>query len=65
MRKDKAEYQSKVTLDNGLVRGRVPSPLLQGLSAKRGDRLTFRRVDLETVTMSLTRAKKKPRKKRR
>ncbi len=65
MRKDKDEYQSKVTRDSGLVRGRVPSPLLQGMNARAGDRLTFRRVDEQSVTMSLTRPRKKPSKKRR
>ena len=65
MRKDKDEYQSKVTLDNGLVRGRVPSPVLQAMNARQGDRLTFRRVDSQSVTMSLERPKKKPSKKHR
>jgi hypothetical protein len=65
MRKDKDKYQSTITLDSNLVRGRVPSPLLQGMNAKPGDRLTFLRVDSKTVSMRLSRAKKKPNKKRR
>ena len=65
MKKDKEEYHSKVTLDSKLVRGRVPSPVLQAMNAKQGDRLTFRRVDSESVTMSLSRSGKKSNKKRR
>jgi hypothetical protein len=65
MRKDKDENQSKITFDSGLVRGRVPSPLLQGMNARAGDRLTFRRVDSKSITMSLARPRKKPGKKRR
>ncbi len=65
MRKDKDEYQSKVTRDSGLVRGRVPSPRLQGMNARAGDRLTFRRVDEKSVTMRLSRSGKKQSKKRR
>jgi hypothetical protein len=65
MRKDKDQYQSTITLDSNLVCGRVPSPLLQGMNARPGDRLTFHRVDSTSATMRLSRAKKKPSKKRR
>ena len=58
--KRREEYRSKVTDDNGLVRGRVPCPLLTDMGARAGDYLTFR-LDEESnkVVMSLSRLRKK------
>jgi bifunctional DNA-binding transcriptional regulator/antitoxin component of YhaV-PrlF toxin-antitoxin module len=59
------EYQSKVTEDTGLARGRVPSPLLKDMGARPGDRLIFRVDESGQVTVRLSRPGKKPGKKRR
>ncbi len=59
------EYQSKVTQDTGLARGRVPAPLLKDMGARPGDRLIFRVDESGKVAVSLARVRKKPAKKRR
>jgi bifunctional DNA-binding transcriptional regulator/antitoxin component of YhaV-PrlF toxin-antitoxin module len=63
--KKRDEYQSKVTEDMGLTRGRVPAPLLSHIGARPGDRLIFRVDESGKVAVSLARLKKKPTKKRR
>lgn len=63
--KKRDEYQSKVTSDTGLARGRVPAPLLKDMGARPGDRLIFRVDESGQVAMSLARLTKKPAKKRR
>ena len=57
------EYQSKVTKDTGLARGRVPAPLLKDMGARPGDRLIFRVDESGKAVMSLARASRKPAKK--
>jgi hypothetical protein len=56
------EYQSKVTNDMGLTRGRVPCPLLKDMGARPGDRLVFRVDDSGKAEMRLLRVRKKPNK---
>lgn len=63
--KKREEYQSKVTEDTGLTRGRVPAPLLKHIGARPGDLLIFRVDESGKVAVSLARLKKKPAKKRR
>jgi hypothetical protein len=58
--KKRDEYQSKVTEDTGLARGRVPAPLLNHIGAKPGDHLIFRVDESGRVAMSLAPARKKP-----
>ena len=57
--KRREEYRARVTDDNGLVRGRVPCPLLTDMGARPGDYLTFRLDESNTVVMSLSRLRKK------
>lgn len=57
--KRREEYTAKVTDDNGLVRGRVPCPLLTDMGARPGDYLTFRLDESNKVAMSLSRPRKK------
>ena len=57
--KKREEYRAKVTSDNGLVRGRVPCPLLHDMDARPGDYLIFRQDDLGKVVMELSRLRKK------
>jgi hypothetical protein len=51
------EYQAKVTNDTGILRGKIPSPLVRELGARAGDYITFRRDDTGRVTVSLSRAR--------
>jgi hypothetical protein len=43
------EYQAKISKDNGMVRAKVPSPLLRDLGAKPGNYLVFRKTDSGVV----------------
>jgi hypothetical protein len=63
--KRREEYRAKVTNDTGLIRGRVPCPLLQVIGARPGDYIIFRPDDSGKVVMRLSRAKKKSGGKRR
>ncbi len=57
--KRREEYRARVTDDKGLVRGRVPCPLLTDMGARPGDYLTFRLDESNKVVMSLSRLRKK------
>ena len=47
------EYRAKVTDDGGLLRGRVPCPLLRDIRARPGDQIVFRLDDSNKVVMRL------------
>jgi hypothetical protein len=51
------EYQAKVTNDAGILRGKIPSPLVRELGARAGDYIVFRRDDAGRVHVSLSRAR--------
>lgn len=51
------EYQAKVTNDAGILRGKIPSPLVRELGARAGDYIVFRRDDSGRVTISLSRTR--------
>ncbi len=50
------EYQAKVTDDAGILRGKIPSPLVRDLGARAGDYIVFRRDDAGRVQVSVARA---------
>jgi hypothetical protein len=54
--KKRDQYQAKVTVDTGMARGRVPTPLLKLMGARPGDYLTFRLVSTGEVIMRLLRS---------
>jgi hypothetical protein len=58
MRK-RGEYQSKISTDMGLIRGRVSSTLLQAMNARPGNYLIFRLIDSNKAVMQIARARKK------
>jgi hypothetical protein len=39
------QYQAKVSKDNGIVRAKVPSPLLRDMGAKPGNYVVFKKTD--------------------
>ena len=59
MRKDKSEYQAKVTVDTGMARARVPTPLLSRMGARPGNYIIFRLVSTGEAIMRLSRSAKK------
>ena len=56
-RKEATEYQARITNDAGIVRGKIPSPLVREMGSRPGDIMIFRTDDSGTVTMSLSRGK--------
>lgn len=56
-RRESNEYQAKVTNDAGILRGKIPSPLVRELGARAGDYIVFRRDNAGRVTVSLSRAR--------
>ena len=57
MVRDATEYQARVTNDAGILRGKIPSPLVRELGAKAGDYIVFKRNSAGIVTVSLSRTK--------
>jgi len=51
------EYQAKVTSDDGMIRAKVPSPLLRDMKAKPGGYLTFRLGTSGEAIMKVSKAK--------
>lgn len=56
-RRETNEYQARVTDDAGILRGKIPSPLVRELGARAGDYIVFRRDDAGRVTVSLARTR--------
>ena len=54
-RRESNEYQARVTDDAGILRGKIPSPLVRELGARAGDYIVFRRDNAGRVTVSLAR----------
>ncbi|MBD0371688.1 MAG: hypothetical protein ICV60_12685 [Pyrinomonadaceae bacterium] len=56
-RREANEYQARVTNDAGILRGKIPSPLVRELGARAGDYIVFRRDNTGRVTVSLSRSR--------
>ena len=56
-KKEPSEYQAKVTNDSGILRGKIPSPLVRELGARAGDYIVFRSDAAGKVVVSLSRAR--------
>ena len=54
-REASAEYYAKIADDNGIVRGKIPSPLVRILGARPGDYMIFRPTGTGTATISVSR----------
>jgi hypothetical protein len=52
------EYQAKLLEDNGVVRGRIPAPLIRDLGGKPGDYLIFRTDGTGSVKITLGKARR-------
>jgi hypothetical protein len=56
-KREPTEYRAKLTDDAGVVRGKIPSPLVRVMGGRPGDYMIFRRDDSGRVTLTLSRAK--------
>ena len=56
-REASAEYYAKIADDNGIVRGKIPSPLVRIMGARPGDYIVFRPTGTGAATMSVSRAR--------
>jgi hypothetical protein len=52
------EYQARVTDDAGILRGKIPSPLVRELGGRAGDYIVFRRDGTGPFTVSLARTRR-------
>jgi hypothetical protein len=52
------EYRAKVSDDNGMMRAKVPAPLLREMKARVGGYLTFRLNDAGEAIMKAAKLKK-------
>jgi hypothetical protein len=57
-RTETAEYQAKLLEDNGVVRGRIPAPLIRDLGGRPGDYLVFKTDGAGSVQISLDRPRR-------
>jgi len=54
---DASEFQAKIALDQEMVRGKIPSPLLRQMGARPGDYMTFRLAETGEAIMRLSRSR--------
>jgi uncharacterized protein (DUF2249 family) len=50
-------FQAKVALDQEIVRGKIPSPLLRQMGARPGDYMTFSLAETGEAIMRLSRSR--------
>ena len=55
-KREPAEYKAKLTNDLGVIRGKIPSPLVRELGGRPGDYVVFNSSGGK-VTVSLSRSK--------
>ncbi|HEX8843802.1 MAG TPA: hypothetical protein VF791_04125 [Pyrinomonadaceae bacterium] len=56
-KREPSEYRARLTDDAGIIRGRIPSPLVRELGGRPGDYIVFRTDSSGKVTASLSRAR--------
>jgi hypothetical protein len=56
-KREAREYQARVTNDAGILRGKIPSPLVRELGARAGDYVVFRSDGAGRVLVSLSRTR--------
>jgi uncharacterized protein (DUF2249 family) len=52
-----SQFQAKVALDQDVVRGKIPSPLLRQMGARPGDYMTFSLAETGEAIMRLSRSR--------
>lgn len=56
-KKEPAEYKAMISDEGGVIRGRIPSPLVRDLGAKPGDYLVFNHDGKGNVAVKLAKGK--------
>jgi hypothetical protein len=56
-KREPTEYRAKLTNDAGVIRGKIPSPLVRDMGGRPGDYMIFRCEGPGRVTVSLSRSK--------
>jgi len=49
------EYRAKLTDDSGVIRGKIPSPLVREMGGRPGDFVVYRRDDGGKINVSISR----------
>lgn len=55
-KREPTEYRARLANDAGVVRGKIPSPLVREMGGRPGDYMVFR-LDAGRVTVTLSRSK--------
>jgi hypothetical protein len=56
-KREAAEYRAKLTNDAGVIRGKIPSPLVRSLGGRPGDYVVFNADGGGKVSVSLARTR--------
>jgi hypothetical protein len=56
-KKEPTEYRARLANDAGVIRGKIPSPLVRELGGRPGDYMVFRSEGAGRVTVSISRSK--------
>lgn len=56
-KREAVDYRARIADDSGVVRGKIPSPLVREMGARPGDYMVFSRDSSGKVTVTLSRSK--------
>jgi hypothetical protein len=56
-KREPTEYRARLSNDAGVIRGKIPSPLVRELGGRPGDYMVFRSEGTGRVTVSVSRAR--------
>lgn len=56
-KREAVDYRARIADDAGVVRGKIPSPLVREMGARPGDYMVFSRDSAGRVTVTLSRSK--------
>lgn len=56
-KREPAEYRARIADDSGVIRGKIPSPLVREMGARPGDYMVFRLDSSGKATVSVERSK--------
>ena len=56
-KREPAEYRAKLTDDAGVIRGKIPSPLVKVMGGRPGDYMVYRSDGSGNVSVSLSRSR--------
>ena len=56
-KREPTEYRARLASDAGVIRGKIPSPLVRELGGRPGDYMVFRSEGAGKVTVTVSRSK--------